>query len=187
MPTSQARASAHSPKPYVASLRFIRKWHRYLGLALLILLLISALTGILLAWKKQLGWLQPNDKHPIATLPVEQWLSVAALKGLADEAMATQVDSAVRLDRMDVRPNRGMVKMLYQPGNWEVQLQGYTGEVLSVAQRNADWIERLHDGSIVSEPFKLVTMNALGLGLLLIIAGGFWLWLGPRLIRRHKH
>ena len=55
-----------------------------------------------------------------------------------------------------------------------------------MGQRNADWIERVHDGSIVSEAFKLGSMNALGLGLLFMTLSGAWLYFGPRRIRARR-
>jgi len=58
--------------------------------------------------------------------------------------------------------------------------------VLSIDKRYSDWIESLHDGSIISDGFKLVSMNFLGMGLLFLIFTGLWLWYGPRRIRIKK-
>ncbi|RMD72544.1 MAG: hypothetical protein D6818_06270 [Bacteroidetes bacterium] len=90
------------------------------------------------------------------------------------------------IDRMDVRPGKGVVKVRFERGYWEVQVDGATAEVKSVARRNADWIEHIHDGSIVSEGFKLLSMNVLGLGAVLMVGTGLWLWLGPRRFRKLK-
>lgn len=90
------------------------------------------------------------------------------------------------IDRIEARPEKGMVKVLFKEGYWEVQLDGSTGKVLSVARRHSDWIEKVHDGSIVSDFFKLVSMNVLGLGLLVLTATGFTLWFYPKRIRQLK-
>jgi uncharacterized iron-regulated membrane protein len=87
---------------------------------------------------------------------------------------------------MDIRPSKGIVKILFEDGNWEVQVDGKSGEVLSIDKRYSDWIESLHDGSIISDGFKLVSMNFLGMGLLFLIFTGLWLWYGPRRIRIKK-
>jgi len=58
--------------------------------------------------------------------------------------------------------------------------------VLSVARRHSDWIEQLHDGSIISDLFKLISMNFLGIGLLIMILSGLWLWYGPKKFRKMK-
>jgi uncharacterized iron-regulated membrane protein len=90
------------------------------------------------------------------------------------------------IDRMDVRPGDGIIKVLFKAGYWEAQVDGKTGKVLSVAQRHSDWIEHLHDGSIVNDFFKLGYVNVLGLGLMLLAITGVWLWHGPKVIRRSK-
>jgi uncharacterized iron-regulated membrane protein len=70
--------------------------------------------------------------------------------------------------------------------NWEVQVDPVTLEVLNVARRHSDWIEQLHDLSIISDGVKLVSMNVLGLGLMVLSLSGFWLWYGPVRLRRRK-
>ena len=88
-----------------------------------------------------------------------------------------------KIDRIDVRPSKGVMKVLFKDNYWEVQIDGKTGEIRSVAQRNSDWLEQIHDGSIISQGFKLVSMNFLGIGLLILIITGIWLWYGPKRLR----
>ncbi len=169
------------------SLRLFRRYHKYVGLALASFLLVSALTGLLLGWKKDVGWIQPPTQR--SERPgLDQWMD---LEYLAETARAALRQAKPGLgdygvDRLDIRPDKGIVKVLFVRGWWEVQLDGRSGEVLSVARRNSDWIEALHDGSIVSDGFKLVSMNLLGLGLLLMVLTGLWLWYGPRKIRGRR-
>lgn len=169
------------------SLRRYRHWHRRIGLVIVALLLLSAVTGLLLSWKKQSEWLQPGTRKGAAA-SLSAWLP---LDTLAHVAVARLRDSVPDLgdytiDRMDVRPGKGVVKVRFERGYWEVQVDGATAEVKSVARRNADWIEHIHDGSIVSEGFKLLSMNVLGLGAVLMVGTGLWLWLGPRRFRKLK-
>lgn len=171
-------------KKYVKSLRDFRKFHRYTGLLLAVLLLISAVTGILLSLKKDVDWIQPPTQKGNNT-DLTSWKSVNELADLATTAFhATYPDQLENtIDRLDVRPSKGMVKVLFQEGNWEVQIDGTTGEILSIAKRYSDWIESLHDGSIISDAFKLFSMNLLGFGLLILLGSGVWLWYGPKLVR----
>lgn len=69
---------------------------------------------------------------------------------------------------------------------WEVQVDGQSGRALSVAKRHADWIEHVHDGSLISDGFKLMYTTYLGAGLLVLVVTGFWLWYGPRRVRVAK-
>lgn len=168
------------------SVRKYRKWHRWIGISIGILVLVSSLSGILLALKKDVNLLQPPTQTSKAALQ-KTWLPVEQIAERATAALIKHSDLAeVSIDRMDVRPAKGIVKVNFEQSYWEVQVDGYSGEVLSIAQRHSDWIEQLHDGSIVSDAFKLVSMHTLGIGLLVLTASGFWLWLGPRKIRELK-
>jgi len=174
-------------KKYVKSLRDFRKFHRYTGLLLAVLLLISAVTGILLSLKKDVDLLQPPTIKGISK-NLTTWKSVNELSSLATAALykAYPDQQGNVIDRLDVRPAKGMAKVLFEEGNWEVQIDGTSGEVLSIAKRYSDWIESLHDGSIISDAFKLLSMNVLGIGVLILIASGTWLWYGPKVVRKLK-
>ena len=168
----------------IKGLRKVRVWHRYLGLVLALLLIISAGTGILLALKKDVAMIQPSTQRGAVT-DLTQWKKLSELSLLGKEALyksyPEQIGNAV--DKIDVRPSKGMVKVLFKNDNWEVQLDGASGEVLSVDVRYSDWIESLHDGSIFGDIFKLTAMNFLGWGVMLLAITGFWLWYGPRRLR----
>ena len=82
--------------------------------------------------------------------------------------------------------SKGIAKVLFKEGNWEVQIDGTSGEVKSIAKRYSDWIESLHDGSIISDTFKLISMNVLGIGVLILMCSGIWLWYGPKIVREMR-
>lgn len=163
-----------------------RRLHKFLGIFLGVIIFISSLTGILLAWKKHADWLQPVTQQG-ASKDLGRWLSFEDMAIRAQAALdsVTQT-SGNTIDRMEGRPKNGIVKVLFKNGYWEAQLDASTGKVFSVQRRHADWIEHVHDGTIISEVFKLVSMNVLGFGLLVMILSGFWLWYGPKRIRRQK-
>lgn len=171
----------------IKRLRRYRKYHRILGLSLSILLIISALTGILLGLKKNVDLIQPPTQKG-SSKDLSTWKPIDELAQLARNAFYKEYPDQMRnkIDRMDVRPSKGIVKVLFKDGWWEVQLDGSTGAILSIAKRHSDWIEALHDGSIISDTFKLISMNYIGWGLLIMIITGVWLYYGPKRIRRLK-
>lgn len=142
---------------------------------------------MLLGLKKESDLLQPPTQKGVSS-DLSQWQSVEAQASAARAALEQiQPDlDSYDIDRMDVRPDKGIVKVLFKRGYWEVQIDGSTLETLSVAKRHSDWIEALHDGSIISDLFKVISMNLLGIGLLTLAASGLWLWYGPKLIRNAK-
>ena len=170
-----------------STLRQYRVYHRYVGLIIGLFVLISSITGILLGWKKDVDLLQP----PLIkgqTDDLTQWVSMADLAAAAYAGLdSAQSIKDNPIDRIEARPDKGMAKVLFKEGYWEVQVDGSTGKVLSVAQRHSDWIEKIHDGSIISDMFKLVSMNVLGLGLLILTITGFTLWYYPKRIRSLKN
>jgi uncharacterized iron-regulated membrane protein len=175
------------PHRLVYRLRTYRKFHKYFGLILALFIFISSLTGILLSWKKNVKVLQPVT-HEGHSAKLVAWKSFNELANLAIHALDSVTGNSDNfIDRIEGRPKNGIVKVLFKKGYWEVQLDASTGKVLSVARRHSDWIEHIHDGSIISEGFKLVSMNVLGWGLLFMVFSGFWLWYGPGVIRRMKH
>lgn len=165
--------------------RWNRRIHRIISITVALVLLISAVTGLLLSWKKNFDILQPESKFGLQT-ELKQWRDVDELASIAEGALDSLNLNGSGIDRLDFRPDKGMVKVLFNKGFWEVQVDCTSGEVLSVKRRYSDLIEKIHDGSIISDGFKLGAMNVFGLGLLFLITTGFLLWYGPRKIRKLK-
>jgi len=96
------------------------------------------------------------------------------------------------VDRIDIRPDKGTAKVTFKKHFTEVQVDGYSGEVLSIATRHSDWIEKVHDGSIVDfyttgdEGAKLTYSTLVSIGLILLACSGFYLWYYPKLLRKMK-
>ena len=174
-------------RKYINSLRKFRVWHRFLGTSLAILLLISALTGVFLALKKDLSVIQPATTRGLSK-DLNQWKPLKELDSLARLALYTAhpQQAGNEVHRIDVRPSKGIAKVLFKKGYWEVQIDGVDGSIKSIAKRHSDWIEALHDGSIISDSFKVVSMNVLGWGLMVLLASGLWLWYGPKRYRMLK-
>jgi len=99
-------------------------------------------------------------------------------------------EMSLTLDRIDFRPDKGIVKFIYVEGYWGVQLDAKTAELLLIERRRADFIEHLHDASMFDMAFdtqfgqiKLIYTTVAGLALLTFTITGFWLWYGPKRMR----
>lgn len=169
----------------VNSLRQFRTWHKWVGISVVLFMLITSTTGILLGWKKNVELLQPPTLKGKST-DVATWVSFEKISETALHAIDSVTGEENSIDRLDVRYDKGIVKVLFTRGYWEVQIDPATGKALSVAKRHADWVEHVHDGSIISDLFKLFYTNYIGWGLLILSITGFWLWYGPRAIRKAK-
>ncbi len=169
----------------VHRLRQFRSIHKWVGISVALFMLITSITGVMLGWKKNVELLQPATLKG-GTLDVAEWVSFETVSQSALRAIDSVTHEENSIDRLDVRFDKGIIKVLFTKGYWEVQVDAATGKSLSVAQRHADWIEHIHDGSIISEFFKLIYTNYVGLGLLFLSITGFWLWYGPKVIRKAK-
>jgi uncharacterized iron-regulated membrane protein len=172
-------------KKLVYSLRQFRSIHKWIGISIVFFMIITSTTGILLGWKKNVDILQPRTLNGIS-INVGKWVSFETVEKSALRAIDSVTHEKNSIDRFDVRFDKGIIKVLFKNGYWEVQVDAATGRALSAAQRHADWIEHVHDGSIISDLFKLAYTNYIGLGLLFLSFTGFWLWYGPKAIRKAK-
>ena len=170
-------------------LRIARKLHRTTGAILFVFFFILAATGLLLGWKKHTGGIILPKSYQGTSTDVKDWLPVDVLHQKALTVVREQIspDISLTLDRIDFRPDKGMVKFVFVEGFWGVQLDCTTGELLHIERRRSDFIEKIHDGSILDYwidndggHIKLFYTTVMGSALLLFTISGFWLWYGPK-------
>ena len=176
-------------------LRIFRKAHRATGATLFIFFFVIAITGFLLGWKNNSnGLILPKSFQGTST-ELKNWLPIDSLHTNAITILHDSISSELspELDRIDIRKNKGLVKFVFEKHYWEVQLDGATGELLHLGKRHSDFIENLHDGSILdtffntsTKPFKVIYTSVMGLALLLFTITGFWLWYGPKRLKKHR-
>jgi uncharacterized iron-regulated membrane protein len=173
-------------------LRAFRKVHRTLGALLFVLFLIVSVTGLLLGWKKHSGGLILSESYKGKSTDPKDWLPVHVLREKAGKIAREQIspDLSLELDRIDFRPDKGMVKFVFIQNYWGVQLDCTTGELLHLERRRSDFIENIHDFSYFDNALgtsdgqiKLVYTSVAGLALLTFTITGFWLWFGPKRMR----
>jgi hypothetical protein len=175
-------------------LRVSRKVHRTTGAFLFLFFFITAITGLLLGWKKHTGGVILPVSHQGKSTEPTDWLPLSTLTEKSHEVVRTQIsaDLSLELDRIDVRPDKGMVKFVYIEDYVGVQLDLTTGELLQIENRRSDLIENIHDGSYVdyllgtSGQFKLAYTTVMGTALVIFTTTGFWLWIGPKQFRRRR-
>jgi uncharacterized iron-regulated membrane protein len=188
--TTQPRSA--NRKTAAKTLRQFRQWHRTVSLMAGIVLLIVSITGLLLGWKKHSAGLILAKTQTGVSTDLRTWMPMDSLHQIAVRTLRDSIgaDLSPALDRIDARPQKGIVKFVFADHYWGIQLDATTGRVLLLERRTADWIENLHDGSLFDkllgtegEAIKLVFTTLAGLGLLILTISGFWLWYGPRRMR----
>ncbi|MEP7380330.1 MAG: PepSY-associated TM helix domain-containing protein [Gemmatimonadota bacterium] len=165
--------------------------HLWLGVLSTVALIAISITGIALNHKRGLG-LMPEVKHePTAAfseaIPLER-LAYAALLAAPESARGgwkegEVVDVGV-IDRMDVRPRNGYVKVrLRDNASMEVTVDIATGNVLHVGRRGDVFLEKLHSGEAFGGTNFVILSDIAAVALVLTLITGYWLWLVPKLSR----
>lgn len=174
-------------------LRLFRKLHRTTGIILFVFFFFVSITGLTLGWKKNSGGYLLPESFKGKTTDLSKWLPIDSLHKNACQIAHDSISPSLslELERIDMRPDKGMVKFVFAEGFWGIQLDGSTGELLHIERRRSDFIENIHDGSILDYVFntggeylKLVYTTIMGLSLLLFTITGFWLWVGPKKMRK---
>lgn len=166
--------------------------HRKIAIFLFVFFLIISITGFLLGWKKKTGLLSPTQKG-ISTNPA-QWLTIDSLHKLAVNYLKDSVDAKLsnELDRIDIRPSKGIVKFVFMDHYQGLQIDCTSGKLLLIEKRTSDLIEDIHDGTILDKLFgtdersMLGYTTIMGISLFMLVVSGFWLWYGPKRLRKRK-
>ena len=159
-----------------------RKLHRIGALVAALPLLVMISSGLFLQLKKEWAWIQPPTQRGSVDAPD---LDFARILDIASGVPEAEVESWDDIDRLDVRPTDGVVKVRCK-NRWEVQLDAHSGKILSSTYRRSDLIESLHDGSWFGPGFKLYLFLPVGVILLGMWITGVYLWLLPHLRRRQR-
>lgn len=166
------------------AVKFVNKWsrklHRWGAIAIAIPALVVIGSGIVLQLKKDWSWVQPPTAKGVMSGEPGEGLTVSfddilAAAATVPEANVTSWDD---VDRLDVRPDKGIVKVRCV-NRWEVQVDTSTGEVVQVAYRRSDLFEQIHDGSWFHELAKLWIFLPNGIILFALWLTGMYLWILP--------
>jgi hypothetical protein len=162
-----------------------RRLHYWSSIAAALPLAVIISSGLLLQMKKHWGWVQPPEQRGTGTRPV---LDLEGILASVKTVPELAVDDWDDVNRLDVRPDRGIVKAWLQNG-WEVQVDLGTGRVLQSAYRRSDLIETIHDGSVfLGDWTKLGLFLPAGLVLFFLWMSGLWMfwvpWSAKRRVRR---
>lgn len=162
-----------------------RKVHHWASFIVAVPLLVIIVSGILLQLKKHWSWVQPPEHRGLSTTPSAEFEQIlASVKGVEHLGVQGWGD----IDRLDVRPGRGVAKVMLKNG-WEVQVDLGTAAVLQAAYRRSDLIESIHDGSFFAGDWtKIGLFFPAALTLLLLWLSGMWMvwvqFIGKRRRRR---
>lgn len=173
-------------------LRGFRKVHRVTGATLFIFFFVVSISGLLLGWKKNSNDYLLSKTYQGTSTELKNWLPIDSLHNQATFYFKKHISTDIppKAARIEIRKEKGTAKFIFQ-NYYGIQVDGATGELLHIERRRSDFIEGIHDGSALDvyfntsgNPIKLIYTTIMGLALLLFTITGFWLWLGPKRMRK---
>ena len=162
--------------------RDFRKIHKWGSIIIAIPFLIVLVTGLVLQLKKDVAWIQPKSVEGISQIPSISFDEILAVSKTVPEA---EIQSWEDIDRLDVRPDKGMVKVRAN-NHWEIQIDTETGEILQSTYRRSDIIEMMHDGSWFHEAAKLWVFLPNGIIVTVLWITGMYLFFVPYMNKRRN-
>lgn len=160
-----------------------RRIHYWVGAAVAIPMLVIACSGSLLQIKKKVAWIQPTEQRGTGKTPAVDFEDILASVRSVPELGVTGWQD---IDRLDVRPGKGVVKVLLK-SHWEAQVDLGTGRVLQTAFRRSDVIEQIHDGSFFAGDWtRYGVFLPAGVALMVLVASGSWMFWQPLAVKRKR-
>ena len=159
-----------------------RKAHYWASLAMLLPALVIIGSGVVLQLKKDVHWIQPETQRGADNPPQISFDEVPQAARSVPEA---EIQNWEDIDRLDVRPDRGMLK-IRSNNRWEIQIDTASAEVLQVAYRRSDLIETIHDGSWFHDNIKLWIFFPTAIVLFFMWLTGVYLFVIPLLAKKRK-
>ena len=164
--------------------KWTRKTHYWGSFIIILPISIVITTGLLLQLKKEIKWIQPLTQNgKISNNPSISFDDILSAVKTADK---TNIQTWEDIDRLDVRIDKGIVKVRGK-NHWEVQIDTKTKEVLQIAYRRSDIIEKLHDGSWFTDKVKFLIFLPSGIILFILWLTGIYMTIVPYAIKWKKN
>lgn len=136
-------------------------------------ILLVIITGLLLLLRKEFDWIQPPTMNGNGNIPT---ISFEAILDVAKTAKEANINNWSDIDRLDVRPNKGLIKLQSKNG-WEVQIDHQKATILQIAYRRSNLIESLHDGTFFSRKISYFIFLPCALILFILWLSGIYLFI----------
>lgn len=162
--------------------KFMRKWHRWISVATAVPFLITLITGIILATRSFNPLIQPTS------VKIEKGLTLSLDEIVAKAAAVpgSGIHSISDISRMDLRINKGEIRIRPSDGGMQILMNAHTGEVLSTEKPMTSLLVELHEGAFFGEWIQFGLFFPSFLGVLFLLVSGIILFLIPYQVRRKR-
>jgi uncharacterized iron-regulated membrane protein len=163
----------------------LRGLHRWIGVVASLFLIVLAFTGFLLAVKKRFAWIQPLAQKGQKVVSMHEVASIGQVAEAVFKLGIPELKEHEDFYRFELHADKSIFKVMSKEGYHEVQVDAKTARVLSVAKRNDNLIESIHDLSYVSDVLHDWGLPSVAMGLFLLGTTGIYMFSVP-VVRRWR-
>ncbi|MBX9733317.1 MAG: PepSY domain-containing protein [Chitinophagaceae bacterium] len=167
--------------------------HRKIASVLYLFFFFIAITGIMLAWKSIFTTKIYEDKSIQPGNDITKWMALPVLEKKAVNALNEKVNRKFKTaENLQLKMAKGYISFAFKD-NYNVQLDGATGNIILIEKKYGSLIQDIHDGAIIGDVLhvksglsKTVYSVIMGCSLLLLTISGFYLWFKPKQLKKNK-
>jgi uncharacterized iron-regulated membrane protein len=165
--------------------RNLRILHRWIGIISSLFMVLMAGSGLFLALKKKVDWIQPPSQKGEQIQELSEIISIESAGKAAFAVGLANLKALDDVDRFELHAGKSIYKITSKENFHEVQVDAKTGKVLSVAKRNDQLIEKIHDMSFFSGFTYDYLLPLVSISLLFLGLSGIYMFFTP-VYRRWK-
>jgi uncharacterized iron-regulated membrane protein len=143
----------------------LRKWHRWIGLAITLPLILITFSGIVLQLRNQFEYIQPTS--------IKSEISVNT--PLITLESAQRIAGNEKIEQIVFRPEKGNLSIRLTSGE-ELQIDPHKGNILKRAMRRTSLLIDLHQGTWLGKFGQYFIHLLSGLGLATLIITGLFIY-----------
>lgn len=158
-----------------------RNGHRYISLLVMIPFMVTVITGIIMTTRGFNTWVQPDYPEFKANL----LLSFDDILKISQSVPEAKISGWQDVSQIDIRPSSGNIRVRSKANQWELQLNGQTGEVTSSAKRRQSLLVSIHEGAYFGPAVRYGIFLPSALGVLFLTLSGLYLLIKHYTVRKN--
>lgn len=151
--------------------RFFRNWHRWVSIFVAVPFTIIVVTGLLMTTRGYNTWIQPDYPEFKAELK----LSFDEILKTVQAVPEADIQSWKDVSQIDIRPAAGNIRVRSKTSNWEIQINGETGEITSSAPRRQSMLVSIHEGAYFGPFVRYWIFLPSSIGVFFLLLSGIYL------------
>ncbi len=155
--------------------RSMRKWHRWISIVIALPFAVTVVTGIIMATRGFNTWVQPD--YPVLKSSVH--ISFEQILATARSVPEAQIESWQDISQIDVRPAVGNIRVRAKKTQWEIQIDGATGEIVGSGIRRLSFLTSLHEGAYFGPLVRYGLFLPSALGVFFLLISGVYIFAQP--------